>query len=99
ARVMPMSDDRVRTFVKLRGRPAMPFQEYFVRRRFRGAVEDIELRGVEDTSPSAEVLRTIKSAATVILAPSNPFVSLGPIFGLRGVRETLRSVRERVVAI
>ena len=44
-RLLPMTDDRVRTFVKLRGRRALPFQDYFVRRRARGAVERIELRG------------------------------------------------------
>ena len=46
SRMMPMSDDRVRTFVKVRGRRAIPFQEYFVRGRARGTVEKIELRGI-----------------------------------------------------
>ena len=46
SRILPMSDDRVRTFVKLRGRRAIPFQEYFVRGRARGVVEKIELRGI-----------------------------------------------------
>src|ERR1700722_8779610 len=45
SRILPMSDDRVRTFVKVRGLPAMPFQEYFVKRRARGFVEKVELRG------------------------------------------------------
>ncbi len=99
ARVLPMSDDAVRTFVKLRGRRAMPFQEYLVRNRARGDVERIELRGIKRARPLPEVLRAIRSARAVILAPSNPFVSLGPILGLRGVRDALRSVRMRVAAI
>jgi LPPG:FO 2-phospho-L-lactate transferase len=99
ARVLPMSDDRVRTFVKLRGRPPMPFQEYFVRGRARGNVEQIELRGIEEASPAPGVIDAIKQARAVILAPSNPFVSLGPILQLKGVREALRSVRGRVAAI
>jgi len=99
ARVLPMSDDRVRTFVKIRGRDAMPFQEYFVKGRARGLVEKIELRGIEDARPLPSVLEAIRSSTAVILAPSNPFVSLGPIFGLRGVREALASARDRVVAI
>jgi LPPG:FO 2-phospho-L-lactate transferase len=99
SRVLPMSDDRVRTFVKLRGRAAMPFQEYFVRRHARGAVERIELRGLEQARPLPAVLDAIRKSAAVILAPSNPFVSLGPIFGLRGVRDALRRVRHRVAAI
>ena len=52
SRIIPMSDDRVRTFVKLRGRRAIPFQEYFVRGRARGAVEKIELRGIADARPT-----------------------------------------------
>ncbi|HTY56698.1 MAG TPA: 2-phospho-L-lactate transferase [Candidatus Binataceae bacterium] len=99
ARVMPMSDDRVRTFVKVRGKSAMPFQEYFVRRRFRGVVERIELRGIERARALASALESIANAAAVILAPSNPFVSLGPILGLKGMRKALSSVRARVAAI
>lgn len=99
SRILPMSDDRVRTFVKIRGRDAMPFQEYFVKGRARGVVEKIELRGIEDARPLPSVLEAIRNSSAVILAPSNPFVSLGPIFGLRGVREALSSARDRVVAI
>jgi LPPG:FO 2-phospho-L-lactate transferase len=99
SRILPMSDDRVRTFVKIRGRDAMPFQEYFVKGRARGAVEKIELRGIEDARPLPAVIEAIRNSAAIILAPSNPFVSLGPIFGLRGVREALASVRDRVIAI
>jgi LPPG:FO 2-phospho-L-lactate transferase len=99
SRVMPMSDDPVRTFVKLRGRAPLPFQQYFVRGRARGAVESIELRGIERARPLPEVVRAIRTSAATILAPSNPFVSLGPIFALRGVRSALRSARARVAAI
>lgn len=99
ARVLPMSDDRVHTHVKLRGRPPIPFQQYFVRGRARGKVERIELRGISRARPSPGVLDAIKRAAAVILAPSNPFVSLGPILQLKGVREALRAARNRVAAI
>jgi len=99
ARVMPMSDDTVRTFVKVRGQPPMAFQEYFVRRRFRGVVERVELRGIGRARPLGAALRSITESAAVILAPSNPFVSLGPILGLKGIRKALASVRSRVGAI
>jgi LPPG:FO 2-phospho-L-lactate transferase len=99
AKVLPMSDDPVRTFVKLRGRPAIPFQQYFVRGRARGAVEAIELRGAENARPAPGVLDALRRSAAIILAPSNPFVSLGPIFALRGVRSALRASRARVAAI
>ncbi len=99
SRVLPMSDDRVHTHVKLKGKPPMPFQEYFVKRRAQGAVEAVELRGVENAQPAEGVIAAITAATAVILAPSNPFVSLGPILQLRGVREALKSVRRRVAAI
>ena len=99
SRIIPMSDDRVRTFVKLRGRRAIPFQEYFVRGHARGDVEKIELRGIGIARPNPAVLRAIRNSAAVILAPSNPFVSLGPILKLTGVRAALRRVKPRVAAI
>ena len=99
SRILPMSDDRVRTFVKLRGRPAIPFQEYFVRGRARGVVEKIELRGIRDARPAPGLLQAIRTSAAIILAPSNPFVSLGPILQLGGVREAIGRVKSRVAAI
>ena len=97
--ILPMSDDRVRTYVKLRSRAAIPFQEYFVRGRARGTVERIELRGIDKARPARPVAAALRSSAAIILAPSNPFVSLGPIFGLRGVRDALKKNRARVAAI
>ncbi len=99
SRILPMSDDRVHTHVKLKGMPAIPFQEYFVRGRARGAVEAIELRGIDRARPAPAVIPAITGARAIILAPSNPFVSLGPILQLPGVREALCSVRDRVAAI
>jgi LPPG:FO 2-phospho-L-lactate transferase len=99
AQVMPMSDERVRTFVKVRGRAAIPFQEYFVRRRFRGTVERIELRGASRARPLSAALGAIRNSDAVIIAPSNPFVSIGPILALRGMREAMRRARPRVAAI
>jgi LPPG:FO 2-phospho-L-lactate transferase len=99
ARILPMSDERVRTFVKLRGREPMPFQEYFVRNRARGQVEKIELRGAGRARPLPAALEAIKSCRAVILAPSNPFVSLGPILALKPMRSVLASIKDRVAAI
>ena len=98
--VIPMSDDRVRTFVKLRGRPdALAFQEYLVHRRARGTIEAIELRGAAQAVTAQAALEAITTSVAVILAPSNPFVSLGPILALSGVREALRAAKTRVAAI
>jgi LPPG:FO 2-phospho-L-lactate transferase len=99
SQVLPMSDDPLRTFVKIRGSRALPFQEYFVRGRARGTVERIELRGAQRARALPAALRALRTAAATILAPSNPFVSLGPILALAGVRETLAHSRRRVAAI
>ena len=99
SQILPMSDDRVCTFVKLRGKPAIPFQEYFVRGRARGIVEKIDLRGIRDAHPTPAVLDAIRKSAAIILAPSNPFVSLGPILSLRGVRDAMARRKSRVAAI
>jgi len=99
SQVIPMSDERVHTHVKLKDREAIPFQRYFVRGRARGAVEAIELRGIETARPAAAALRALAESRAVILAPSNPFVSIGPIIGLDGMRDALRDARERVAAI
>ena len=99
SQVLPMSDDRLRTFVKIRGRRALPFQQYFVRGRARGAVERIELRGAQDARALPAAIHALRTAAGTILAPSNPFVSLGPILALAGVRHTLARSRRRVAAI
>jgi LPPG:FO 2-phospho-L-lactate transferase len=99
ARILPMSNERVHTHVKLKGKAAVPFQEYFVRGRARGAVEAIELRSIEAARPAPGVLEAIGHADAIVLAPSNPFVSLGPILQLAGVREALRDKRDRVAAI
>jgi LPPG:FO 2-phospho-L-lactate transferase len=99
SRILPMSDDRVHTFVKLKGRTAIPFQEYFVRGRARGAVEAIELRGAEKAKPTRDVLDATQSATAIVIAPSNPFVSIGPILALAGLRKALGTVRNRVAAI
>src|SRR5260370_20349934 len=97
--ILPMSDDRVRTFVKLRGWPAIPFQEYFVHRRARGVVEKIELRGIGQARALPDAISAGKRSAATILAPSNAFVSIGPILALKGMPGALRTVRRRVAAI
>ena len=99
SQVLPMSDDPLRTFVKIRGSRALPFQEYFVRGRARGTVERIELRGAQRARALPAALHALRTAAATILAPSNPFVSLGPILALAGVRETLAHSRRWVAAI
>jgi LPPG:FO 2-phospho-L-lactate transferase len=98
-RILPMSDDPVRTFVSVRGRGALPFQQYFVRNRFRGQVERIQWRGIRQARVLPAALAAVRAANTIIVAPSNPFVSIGPILAFAPMREALARVRKRVVAI
>ena len=94
--VLPMSDDPVSTVLETPdGR--LEFQEYFVRRRQEDEVLGVELRGVEEAAPTEAVLAVISGADAIVICPSNPVVSVGPILALPGVREALaRSAAPRV---
>jgi LPPG:FO 2-phospho-L-lactate transferase len=97
--VLPMSDAPVRTVVEVAGRGALPFQQYLVRGRGRGRVTRITVRGVARARPAPGTLAAIRRAHFVILPPSNPLVSIGPILSLPGMRPALRAARARVAAI
>src|SRR5262245_950886 len=84
ARLLPMSDDRVRTFVHT-GAGRLPFQEYLVRHRARGRVRRIELGGAAAARPAPGVLAAIRDADAIVIAPSNPLVSIAPILAVRGL--------------
>jgi LPPG:FO 2-phospho-L-lactate transferase len=77
----------------------MHFQEYFVRRRCEPRVREIRFEGIETSQPAAGVLDAIVEADAVIVCPSNPFISIGPILAVPGIRESLRQTRATVVAI
>jgi LPPG:FO 2-phospho-L-lactate transferase len=97
-RVLPMSDDPVRTVVSTDGGD-LAFQDYLVRRRAKPKVRAIRFQGARKARPAPGVLEAIARSRVVILAPSNPFVSLGPILALPGVRKALSAARERVIAV
>lgn len=98
ARVLPMSDDPVRTFVRAQGRE-WPFQEFMIVGRAAGPVEGLEFRGAERARPTLEVLEAIASARAIVIGPSNPLLSIGPILALPGMREALRAAAAPVVAV
>jgi LPPG:FO 2-phospho-L-lactate transferase len=96
--VLPMSDDPVSTVLETtEGR--LEFQEYFVRRGQKDEVLGVELRGIEDARPTGEVLAAISGADAIVICPSNPLVSVGPILALPGMREALTSSHAPKVAI
>ena len=97
-RLLPMSDDPVRTIVTTDA-GELPFQEYFVRRRWQDEVLALRFDGVEEARPAPGVLEAIAEAEAVIVAPSNPLVSIGPILAVPGVRPALRDTEATVVAV
>ena len=98
-RIVPMSDDRVETRVVVAGEGEVGFQEYFVARQHAVVVEGIRLDGIERAKPAPGVLDAIASATTVVIAPSNPIVSIGPILAVPGVRDAVATRRDHVVAV
>jgi LPPG:FO 2-phospho-L-lactate transferase len=97
-RLLPMTDARVRTVVHTPA-GALPFQAYLVRDRARHRVRRITFTGARRARPAPGVLAALRSAAVVIIAPSNPLVSIGPILAIPGVRQALRRRRGPTVAI
>jgi LPPG:FO 2-phospho-L-lactate transferase len=98
ALVLPMSDEPVRTFVRS-GEDVRSFQEFMIVHRAEPPIDAVELRGIEAAEPTAEVLGAIESAEAIVIGPSNPVISIGPILGLPGVREALRQADAPVVAV
>ncbi len=98
ARILPMSDDPVRTLI-VTPEGTLPFQEYFVQRRQAPPVKAIRFQHVDQARPAPGVLQALQDAQTIVIAPSNPYLSVDPILKLPGVRDLLRARRKRVVAI
>jgi len=96
--ILPMSDDEVKTRLRT---PAgeLEFQEYFVKRRHRDTVKEVRYRGASRARPAPRVLAALRSARGVVVCPSNPVLSIGPILAIPGVRLALRQSRGRVVAV
>jgi len=98
ARVLPMSDDPVRTWVRT---PAgwHPFQEFMIRQRAAGPIQGLEFRGSERSAPSERVLAAIAHALAIFIGPSNPLASIAPILAVPGLRAALRAAPAPVVAV
>ena len=99
ARILPMSDDPVRTMLVTVDGTVREFQDYFVRHAHAEEVRSVSFGGAEFARPAPGVLEAIGAAERVIICPSNPVVSIGPILAVPGIRDGLRAVRDRVVAV
>jgi LPPG:FO 2-phospho-L-lactate transferase len=98
-RLLPVSDDPVRTMVTVEDEGEIGFQEYFVRRRHDVGVRAVRFAGAEAARPGPGVLDAIGAATTVVIAPSNPIVSIDPVLAVPGVREAVVARRDAVVAV
>jgi LPPG:FO 2-phospho-L-lactate transferase len=98
ASLLPATDDRLRTWLDTPA-GAFPFQEWFVARRHRDEVDAVRFEGEETARPAPGVLEAMTGADLILLAPSNPYVSLGPILAVRELREALRQRRVPCVAV
>jgi LPPG:FO 2-phospho-L-lactate transferase len=98
ARVLPMSDEPVRTRVQARGRWT-GLQEFLIRERAEGPVDGVAFDGIDTAPPTAEVLEALATARAIVIGPSNPVISIGPILGLPGMADALRAARAPVVAV
>jgi LPPG:FO 2-phospho-L-lactate transferase len=98
-RVVPMSDDRVETRVTVEGEGEVGFQEYFVARRHSVPVAKVRFEGVETARPAPGVLEAIARATTVVICPSNPVVSIGPVLAVPGIEQAVAARRNDVVAV
>ena len=98
ARVLPMSDDPVRTRV-VSDEGALGFQDFLVRRRGEPVVEGVSFEGADSARPAPGVLEALTGADLVVVAPSNPVASIAPILGLPGVRQALDERDGPVVAV
>lgn len=96
--VLPMSDDEVRTGVRTPD-GWLEFQEYFVQRRQQPEVLEVRFRGAERARPTPEVLSALAAADAIVIAPSNPIVSIGPILAVPGIREAIDGARARSVPV
>lgn len=96
--VVPVTDDRLRTVIET-AQGDLSFQEYFVGRRHSVAITGVRFEGAETAAPAPGVLEAIDDADVVVLAPSNPIVSIGPLLAVAGVREAVERARARTVAV
>ena len=96
--ILPMTDSRVETRVATPD-GELSFQEYFVRERFKPAVEGVRFGGADRAVAAPGVIEAIRSASTVFLAPSNPITSIGPILAVPGIRAALRDANAPIVAV
>ena len=98
SRILPMSNQPVPTIIDSNEGP-MHFQEYLVKRRAAPVVRGIRFENVKTADPAPGVLEAIRGAQRILICPSNPLISIGPILAVRGIREALQARKKYVIAV
>ncbi len=98
-RLLPVTDDPIATKVTVADGRVLDFQEYFVKHRHALPVTAVHVEGLDVAHPGPQVLKVLGEARGIIIAPSNPVVSLGPLLGVAGVTEAVIARRDHTVAI
>jgi LPPG:FO 2-phospho-L-lactate transferase len=98
ATILPMSDDKAETRI-LTPKGELSFQEYFVRGHWADDVKKVSFSGADQSRPAPGVIDAIQNADAVIICPSNPVTSIGPILAVPGIREVLRRKQAPIVAV
>jgi LPPG:FO 2-phospho-L-lactate transferase len=97
-KLVPATDGRLRTHV-VTAAGTFPFQEWFVGRRHADEVDDVRYEGAEEAEPAPGVLEALTAADAIVFAPSNPYLSIGPILAVRAIRQAIEQRRVRCVAV
>jgi LPPG:FO 2-phospho-L-lactate transferase len=98
-RLLPATDDPLRTMITISGEGEVGFQDYFVGRQHSVVVTALRFDGADRASSAPGVLDAIETAETIVIAPSNPLVSIGPVLAVAGIHDAVRAARDRTVAI
>ena len=98
AAILPMSDDRVQTRLRA-GDKELTFQEYFVKERWQPMVRKVYYAGAVKSKPAPGVLNALSFASAIVVCPSNPVTSIGPILAVPGIRDALKKTSATVVGV
>ncbi len=98
AHLIPMCNEDVQTIINI-GSKSIHFEEYYIKHNCEPEIKGIQFKGIDEAKPIKSVLKYIKEARRIIISPSNPIVSIGTILQVKGIKETLSKVKNKVFGI
>lgn len=98
-RIVPATEASVKTMIHIVGEGETSFQDYFVGRRHSVEVESVRFDGVEHARPADGVMEALEHSGCIVIAPSNPIVSIGPVMAVEQIGKTVTALRDKVVAV